>query len=150
MFHTKLALGLLTLALAAPFAHAQSAPPEPAKSTASAVDPGSIQALKNMGAHLQTLKRFNVMTDLTGEPDKQIAFSAIRWRKVVEQGDVVITQATGFDPPVGTAAGSGTRPARYSASTARHTSRGSSSFRFRAALMRAWYSHGRSVHIASW
>ncbi|MBK8114174.1 MAG: DUF2092 domain-containing protein [Candidatus Accumulibacter sp.] len=67
MFHTKLALGLLTLALAAPFAHAQSAPPVPAKSTASAIDPGSIQALKDMGAHLQTLTRFKVSTDLTGE-----------------------------------------------------------------------------------
>ena len=67
MFHTKLALGLLTLALAAPFAHAQSAPPGPAKSTASAVDPASIQALKDMGAHLQTLTRFKVSTDLTGE-----------------------------------------------------------------------------------
>ena len=67
MLHTKLALGLLTLALVAPFAHAQSAPPEPAKSSASAVDPGSIQALKDMGTHLQTLKRFKVSTDLTGE-----------------------------------------------------------------------------------
>ena len=67
MFHTKLALGLLTLALAAPFAHAQSAPPVPAKSTASAIDPGSIQALKDMGAHLQTMTRFKVSTDLTGE-----------------------------------------------------------------------------------
>ena len=67
MLHTKLALGLLTLALATPFAHAQSAPPEPAKSSASAVDPGSIQALKDMGTHLQTLKRFKVSTDLTGE-----------------------------------------------------------------------------------
>ncbi|MEF8749364.1 MAG: DUF2092 domain-containing protein [Candidatus Accumulibacter propinquus] len=58
---------MLTLALAAPFAHAQSAPPVPAKSTASAIDPGSIQALKDMGAHLQTLTRFKVSTDLTGE-----------------------------------------------------------------------------------
>ncbi|MER2624858.1 MAG: DUF2092 domain-containing protein [Accumulibacter sp.] len=58
---------MLTLALAAPFAHAQSAPPVPAKSTASAIDPGSIQALKDMGAHLQTMTRFKVSTDLTGE-----------------------------------------------------------------------------------
>ena len=67
MLHTKLALGLLTLALAAPFAHAQSAAPESAKSAVSAVNPESIQALKDMGAHLQSLKRFSVSTDLTGE-----------------------------------------------------------------------------------
>ena len=67
MLHTKLALGLLTLALAAPFAHAQSAAPEPAKAAASAIDPASIQALKAMGAHLQSLTRFKVSTELTGE-----------------------------------------------------------------------------------
>lgn len=67
MLQTKLALGLLTLALAAPFAQAQSAAPEPAKPVVSAVNPESIQALKEMGAHLQTLKRFSVSTDLTGE-----------------------------------------------------------------------------------
>ena len=67
MLHTKLALGLLTLALASPFAHAQSAAPESAKSAVSAVNPESIQALKDMGAHLQSLKRFSVLTDLTGE-----------------------------------------------------------------------------------
>jgi hypothetical protein len=31
------------------------------------VDPGAIQALKDMGANLQTLKRFQVTTELTGE-----------------------------------------------------------------------------------
>ena len=67
MFHTKLALGLLTLALSAPFAYAQSSPPEPAKAAASAINPDSIQALKSMGAHLQTLSRFKVSVDLTGE-----------------------------------------------------------------------------------
>jgi hypothetical protein len=67
MLHTKLALGLLTLALSAPFAHAQTAAPEPAKSVVRAVDPASIQALRDMGAHLQTLKRFRVSTELTGE-----------------------------------------------------------------------------------
>ena len=67
MLHTKLALGLLTLALSAPFAHAQTAAPEPAKSVVRAVDPASIQALKDMGLHLQTLKRFQVSTELTGE-----------------------------------------------------------------------------------
>ena len=67
MLHTKLALGLLTLALSAPFAHAQTAAPEPAKSVVRAVDPASIQALRDMGLHLQTLKRFQVSTELTGE-----------------------------------------------------------------------------------
>ena len=67
MLHTKLALGLLTLALSAPFAHAQTAAPEPAKSVVRAVDPASIQALRDMGVHLQTLKRFQVSTELTGE-----------------------------------------------------------------------------------
>ena len=40
---------------------------QPAPPAASAVDPASIQALKDMGAHLQTLKRFRVSTELTGE-----------------------------------------------------------------------------------
>lgn len=67
MHHTKLTLGLLTLALSTPFAYAQSAAPEPAPAPASAVNAASIQALKDMGAHLQTLKRFKVSTELTGE-----------------------------------------------------------------------------------
>ena len=68
-----LALSLLAMSLSVPGAHAQTAPPAPAKSpapakpAANAVDPGSIQALKDMGAHLQTLKRFRVSTELTGE-----------------------------------------------------------------------------------
>ncbi len=54
--------GLLALSLAAGGAvHAQSKP------AANPVDPGAIQALKDMGAHLQSLKRFQVSTDLTGE-----------------------------------------------------------------------------------
>ena len=68
MPNIELALVLLTLALSAPFAHSQSTPPpEPAKAAASAINPGSIQALKDMGAHLQTLVRFSVSTELTGE-----------------------------------------------------------------------------------
>ena len=35
--------------------------------TANAVDPASVQVLKDMGAYLQTLKRFRVSTELTGE-----------------------------------------------------------------------------------
>ena len=58
-----LVLGLLALLLAAPGAFAQTA----AATTASAVDPAAIQALKDMGAHLQTLDRFRVTTTLTGE-----------------------------------------------------------------------------------
>src|SRR6185436_10597439 len=48
------------MSLVAPSTYAQTAP-------ASAVDPASIQALKDMGAFLQTLKRFRVSTELTGE-----------------------------------------------------------------------------------
>ena len=56
------------MALAAPVAHAQTArPARRAAPAANAVDPASIQALKDMGAHLQTLKRFRVSTELTGE-----------------------------------------------------------------------------------
>lgn len=40
------------------------------------------------------------LTDLTGESNKEIAFTAVRWRQVVES-DQPITQM-GFDPPVGT------------------------------------------------
>jgi hypothetical protein len=60
----RLLMGLLALCLAAPGAHtptqAQTAPVDP-------VDPASVQALKDMGAHLQTLKRFRVSTELSGE-----------------------------------------------------------------------------------
>ncbi|HEX3139458.1 MAG TPA: DUF2092 domain-containing protein [Rhizobacter sp.] len=38
-----------------------------AQPAANPVDPGAIQALKDMGTYLQTLKRFQVSTDLTGE-----------------------------------------------------------------------------------
>ena len=54
---------LLALALApAPGAPAQTAAPAPP-----AVDPATVQALKDMGAHLQTLQRFHVTNELTGE-----------------------------------------------------------------------------------
>jgi len=63
--HNKImAIGLLAVLLAAPALHGQTAP---AATAANAVDPGVIQALKDMGTHLQTLKRFHVSTDLTGE-----------------------------------------------------------------------------------
>jgi len=65
----NLAAVLLALALAVPGAQAQtaasaaSAPP----AAANPVDPAAIQALKDMGTHLQSLKRFAVSTELTGE-----------------------------------------------------------------------------------
>ena len=43
------------------------APPGMAQSAAKPVDPATIQALKDLGAHLQTLKRFTVYSDATGE-----------------------------------------------------------------------------------
>ena len=68
MVRKKLVLSLLAVMLAAPGVHAQTAPAAAAApATANAVDPASIQALKDMGAHLQTLKRFHVSTELTGE-----------------------------------------------------------------------------------
>jgi len=65
----NLAAILLALTLAVPGVQAQtaavaaSAPP----AVANPVDPAAIQALKDMGAHLQSLKRFGVSTELTGE-----------------------------------------------------------------------------------
>jgi len=56
------ALLVLALALTTPDASAQS--PSPATA---AVDPATIQALKDMGAHLQSLQRFHVTNELTGE-----------------------------------------------------------------------------------
>jgi murein DD-endopeptidase MepM/ murein hydrolase activator NlpD len=41
------------------------------------------------------------LTDLTGESDKEIAFTAVRWRRVVEQAKP--DERGGFDSPVGTA-----------------------------------------------
>jgi hypothetical protein len=67
MTRKELAIGLLAIALAAPVAHAQTAPAGATKPAMNPVDPGAIQALKDMGAHLQTLKRFRVSIELTGE-----------------------------------------------------------------------------------
>ena len=60
MLRTILMLGLLAISAASPPVMAQPAP-------TNAVDPASIQALRDMGAYLQTLKRFRVSTELTGE-----------------------------------------------------------------------------------
>ena len=64
MHHKILTPCLLALALAwaAPGASAQTTAP-----AAPAVDPATVQALKDMGAHLQSLQRFRVTNELTGE-----------------------------------------------------------------------------------
>lgn len=67
LYRNSLALGLLALSLGAPGLHAQTSPAAAVEPAANAVDPGAIQALKDMGAYLQTLKRFRVSTDLTAE-----------------------------------------------------------------------------------
>src|SRR5262245_16488757 len=54
MMRKDMMLGVLAMLLAIPGAFAQ-------------VNPESVQALKDMGAYLQTLKRFHVSTELTGE-----------------------------------------------------------------------------------
>jgi len=62
-----LVLGLLAMSLAAPSTYAQTAPAGAPAPAASAVDASSVQALKDMGVHLQSLKRFRVETEVTGE-----------------------------------------------------------------------------------
>ena len=61
----RLWCAMLGLLLAGPAAQAQTA--APAATPANLVDPVSVQALKDMGAHLQSLKRFRVSTELSGE-----------------------------------------------------------------------------------
>ena len=65
MTRKVLTLVLLALSLAAPGLHARTGAPTAA--AANPVDPAAIQALKDMGAHLQSLKRFRVSTQLSGE-----------------------------------------------------------------------------------
>jgi hypothetical protein len=60
-------LSLLAMSLAAPGTHAQTAPAGAAAPAANAVDPAAVQALKDMGAFLQSLKRFSAATEVTGE-----------------------------------------------------------------------------------
>jgi hypothetical protein len=62
-----LVLILLVMSAAASNIHAQAPAPGSTKPAASAVDPASVQALKDMGAYLQSLKRFTVSTEFTGE-----------------------------------------------------------------------------------
>ena len=67
MIRKPLLLSLLSCALAIPLAQAQTTAAASAPATANAVNPGAIQALKDMGAHLQTLQRFGVTVELSGE-----------------------------------------------------------------------------------
>jgi hypothetical protein len=67
MLDKILAAGLLAVALATTGAQAQTPAVGGAPPADNPVNAGAIQALKDMGAHLQTLKRFQVSTNLTGE-----------------------------------------------------------------------------------
>jgi len=71
MARRLLILGLLAISVALPVSYAQT---PPAAATAAAappavkpVDPAAVQALKDMGAYLLTLKRYQVSADVTGE-----------------------------------------------------------------------------------
>jgi len=67
MARKMVVFGLLVMSVAVSGARAETPPASGAQAAASAVDPASIQALKDMGAYLQTLKRFRVSSELTGE-----------------------------------------------------------------------------------
>jgi hypothetical protein len=71
MLSKAVRLGVLALALATPGLQAQTtASPATAPAASPAtnpVDPAAVQALKDMGAHLQSLSRFQVSTEVTGE-----------------------------------------------------------------------------------
>ncbi|MCP9759048.1 DUF2092 domain-containing protein [Aquitalea sp. S1-19] len=68
MVRNILMLSLLAISLAPSVLHAQTdTPAAPAQASADAVDPAAIQALKDMGVYLLSLKRFQVSTELTGE-----------------------------------------------------------------------------------
>jgi hypothetical protein len=67
MLRKIMALSMFAVSFAAPGVYAQTAPAATAQPAENPVDPGAIQALKDMGAHLQTLKRFHVSTKLAGE-----------------------------------------------------------------------------------
>ena len=70
MLRSTVTLGILAMAmaLAAPATYAQTAPAAaPSAPAANLVDPAAIQALKDMGAYLIALKRFEVSTEMTGE-----------------------------------------------------------------------------------
>jgi len=58
---------VLALSVVAPGIPAQNAPTGAGQPVANPVDPASIDALKAMGAHLQSLKRFQVSSEVSGE-----------------------------------------------------------------------------------
>ena len=58
---------LLTFGFAVSQLGAQTAPAGAAPAVANPVDPAAVQALRDMGAHLQSLQRFRVTTELSGE-----------------------------------------------------------------------------------
>jgi hypothetical protein len=62
-----LVLSLLAMSLTAPPNFAQTPPAGTTQPAENAVAAGAIQALKDMGTNLQTLKRFQVTNDMTGE-----------------------------------------------------------------------------------
>lgn len=67
MRHRLIAIALLALSLVAPVLQAETTPSNAADGVANPVDPAVIQALQGMGAHLMSLNRFEVSTELTGE-----------------------------------------------------------------------------------
>ena len=62
-----LALGMLAISLAASSLHAQTPPAPTPPPAVNAIDPAAVQALKDMGTYLQSLKRFHVSTEVSGE-----------------------------------------------------------------------------------
>ena len=67
MDRKMLVLSLLGISLVAPGIYAQTAGASATQPAANAVNPEAIKALKDMGAHLQSLKRFRVSTEVAGE-----------------------------------------------------------------------------------
>jgi len=100
MVRRLLALGLLAMSLAAPGTQAQTAPAGTAPPAVNAVDPASIQALKDMGAFLLTLKRYQVSTEVTGErvlaDGQKLQHSASAKLDVVRPNRLHVTMRTAF------------------------------------------------------
>jgi hypothetical protein len=67
MLQRLLACAVLATSLATTGLNAQPASAPGSAPAANPVDPAAVQSLKDMGAYLQTLKRFQVSTDLTAE-----------------------------------------------------------------------------------
>jgi hypothetical protein len=58
---------MLAATIVSPHVFAQASAPVAASAATNPVDPAAVAALQKMGAYLQSLKRFSVSTDLTGE-----------------------------------------------------------------------------------